>query len=71
MSKSKLPAIAFDATGVIYRGITPLPHAKEAFLKLRKHNVPYCVLTNAGGSLERERADLFNYYLGIENCFTE
>ena len=27
----KKPAIAFDATGVIYRGSTPLPGAREAF----------------------------------------
>ena len=29
--KKKIPAIAFDATGVIYRDIKPLPGAKEAF----------------------------------------
>ena len=34
MKKFKTPAIAFDATGVIYRGIDPLPHAKEAFNKM-------------------------------------
>lgn len=71
MKKFKTPAIAFDATGVIYRGIDPLPHAKEAFNKLIRHNIPYCVLTNAGGSLESERASMFNKYLGIKNCFTE
>ena len=49
---SKLPAIIFDATGVIYRGTSPLPGAREAFLKLIANKVPYCVLTNAGGSLE-------------------
>jgi len=67
---SSWPAIAFDATGVIYRGIQPLPFAKEAFQKLQSHNIPFCVLTNAGGSLEQARADKFNKYLGLE-CFTE
>ena len=67
---SKLPGIVFDATGVIYRGTTPLPGAREAFLKLIKHKVPYCILTNAGGSLEQERADRFNNYLGVPNCFS-
>ena len=67
---STMPAIAFDATGVIYRGSQPLPFAKEAFKKLQKHNVPFCVLTNAGGSLEKVRAERFNKYLGLE-CFNE
>ena len=65
---SSLPAIAFDATGVIYRGIQPLPFAKEAFQKLQRHNIPFCVLTNAGGSLEKVRAERFNKYLELE-CF--
>jgi hypothetical protein len=67
---SSWPAIAFDATGVIYRGIQPLPFAKEAFQKLQSRNIPFCVLTNAGGSLEKARAEKFNKYLGLE-CFTE
>ena len=58
--KKKIPAIAFDATGVIYRGIEPLPGANQAFQKLIARKIPYCVLTNAGGSLEKERASRFN-----------
>ena len=46
------PAIIFDATGVIYRGTKPLPGAKAAFEKLISNKVPYCVLTNAGGTFE-------------------
>jgi ribonucleotide monophosphatase NagD (HAD superfamily) len=70
-SVRKIPAIAFDATGVIYRGSRPLPYAKEAFEKLIRHKVPYCVLTNAGSSLEIERAMRFNDLLGIPDCFGE
>ena len=67
----KLPGIAFDATGVIYRGTTPLPTAKQAFQTLVKHKIPFCVLTNAGSSLEQTRADKFNEYLGLPTCFSE
>ena len=70
--KRKIPAIAFDATGVIYRGREDvLPGAREAFSKLMKHKVPYCVLTNAGGSLERDRAARFNTILDLPGCFSE
>ena len=70
MKKAKIiPAIAFDATGVIYRGIDPLPGAKAAFTKLINNKIPFCVLTNAGGTLEQERADRFNKFLDIPNCF--
>lgn len=65
------PAIIFDATGVIYRGTKPLPGVRAAFEKLIKHKVPYCVLTNAGGTFEHERAGRFNEYLGIPNCFSK
>ena len=65
------PGIVFDATGVIYRGLKPLPFAREAFELLIKHKVPYCVLTNAGGPPEQERADRFNEYLGLPGCFSQ
>ena len=65
------PAIIFDATGVIYRGTKPLPGAKAAFQKLISSKVPYCVLTNAGGTFEQDRADRFNEYLGIPGCFSK
>ena len=59
--KNRIPAVAFDATGVIYRGSQEvLPGAQQAFKKLIQHNIPYCVLTNAGGSLEIDRAERFN-----------
>lgn len=62
--KSKLkPAIAFDASGVLFRGRQPIPRAKQALDLLQKYKVPFVVLTNAGGKTESKRAELFNKIL--------
>ena len=35
-----------------------------------KNNIPYCILTNAAGSTELQRANRFNKYLGL-SAFSE
>lgn len=49
-------AFVFDIDGVLLRGSSPIPHAKEALSLLDNHNVPFILLTNGGGTSEAERA---------------
>lgn len=46
------PAIAFDATGVLFKSNKALARSRDALLKLKQRNIPFVVLTNAGGRTE-------------------
>ncbi|PBP25490.1 hypothetical protein BUE80_DR003626, partial [Diplocarpon rosae] len=48
-------AFAFDIDGVLLRSSTPLPGASKALAHLQKNSIPFILLTNGGGKLERER----------------
>ncbi|KAH7026107.1 HAD-like domain-containing protein, partial [Microdochium trichocladiopsis] len=45
-------AFAFDIDGVLMRGKTPVPGAREALLKLHALKIPFILLTNGGGHTE-------------------
>ena len=42
--------------GVLLRGKTPVPGARQALEKLKDRKIPFVLLTNGGGKLEVERA---------------
>ena len=50
-------AIAFDIDGVLLRGKIPIPGAVEALNILHQEGVPYVLMTNGGGTLEKGKAD--------------
>lgn len=60
----------FDIDGVISRGRTLLPHAKEAFQLLTdKHGkfwVPSIFVTNAGNVKRQKKSDQLSEWLGVE-----
>jgi ribonucleotide monophosphatase NagD (HAD superfamily) len=49
---------AFDIDGVLIRGKTPVPGAREALLLLHKLGIPFIFLTNGGGRTEAEHVNL-------------
>ena len=56
----KIPAIAFDFTGVFATSNNALPAAIPALTLLKRHNSPFVILTNAGGRTEKDRAKLMS-----------
>jgi ribonucleotide monophosphatase NagD (HAD superfamily) len=50
------PAMAFDATGVLFKSNKLIPKAKEALTLLKDRDIPFVILTNAGGRTETARA---------------
>lgn len=58
-------AFAFDIDGVLSRGKTPLPGAKETLLTLQEYNVPFIFLTNGGGLTEADHAAHMGQRLGL------
>ena len=63
--KSLLPAIAFDANGVLIGSTKSLPRAKEALDLARSKNIPFCIVTNAAGRTDQGRADRLNHLIGV------
>jgi ribonucleotide monophosphatase NagD (HAD superfamily) len=61
----KVPAIAFDFTGVFASSSKALPNSLQALYLLRKHNLPFVILTNAGGRTDSSRATLMSKLLNI------
>ena len=45
-------AVAFDIDGVLTRTPNPIPGAKQALELLQARGVPFCLMTNGGGSTE-------------------
>jgi len=65
-----IKAVVFDLDGVIYRGDTLIPGAKEAVLQLRKKGFRVYFLTNANTHSRKARAQKL-IDLGIETNHTE
>ena len=66
--KLKVPGILSDIDGVIYRGKQTVGNSTSVLSKLLRPiklkgtelKLPFACLTNGGGTLERDRATLFN-----------
>ncbi|MGH0143947.1 UNVERIFIED_CONTAM: hypothetical protein FKN15_011948 [Acipenser sinensis] len=65
--------LLFDIDGVLVRGRTPIPAAKESFKKLVDRNgefqVPVVFVTNAGNGVRQAKAELLSQVLEVE-CIT-
>lgn len=59
-------AFAFDATGVLYTSGRATPRAKQAMELLRKHKIPFVILTNASDKTNKIRADYLNSLMGTD-----
>ncbi|EMG47775.1 hypothetical protein SBY92_005114 [Candida maltosa Xu316] len=58
-------AFVFDIDGVLIRGKKPILQAKPALELLNQHKVPYILMTNGGGVLEKTKADEVNEITGV------
>lgn len=58
-------AFAFDIDGVLVRGKTPIPYAREALQKLQELSIPFILLTNGGGLTEAAHAERVGQRLEI------
>jgi HAD superfamily hydrolase (TIGR01456 family) len=58
-------AVSFDIDGVLLRGKTPLPGARDSLLRLVAAGVPFVFLTNGGGEREWKKAALLGSLLGL------
>jgi HAD superfamily hydrolase (TIGR01450 family) len=63
--KNIKPAICFDVDGVLRRGPSAIPGARETIMKLRNLNIPISIITNGGGEPEHRRADVINKVIGL------
>lgn len=58
--------VAFDVTGVLLKSKKAIPKAKEALMLLKERQIPFILLTNAGGRTEAARAKQTNDILGTD-----
>uniref|UniRef100_A0A8C6UL83 Haloacid dehalogenase like hydrolase domain containing 5 n=1 Tax=Neogobius melanostomus TaxID=47308 RepID=A0A8C6UL83_9GOBI len=62
--------LLFDIDGVLVRGRTPIPEAKQCFRKLVDHNgkykVPVVFVTNAGNCMRQTKAEHLSHILETE-----
>lgn len=66
ISTQKKPfAFAFDIDGVLLRSRTPIPGASEALQLLHKSKIPFILLTNGGGNLEKDRTEFISDALNV------
>jgi HAD superfamily hydrolase (TIGR01456 family) len=56
--------VVFDVDGVLLRGKTPIPGAREVLLELAATSTPYAVMTNGGGYPEATKAQQIVKILG-------
>ncbi|TDH68192.1 hypothetical protein CCR75_004105 [Bremia lactucae] len=56
--------VAFDVDGVLLRGKTPIPGAREVLLELQATNTPFAIMTNGGGYPEAIKARQIEHILG-------
>ena len=61
------PFVFFDVDGVLRKGKSAIPGAKEAILKLKDKDIPLAIITNGGGEPEYKRAEAINNILGLNN----
>lgn len=66
--------LLFDIDGVLVRGRTPIPAAKQCFRNLvdrnGKYKVPVVFVTNAGNSLRQAKAEHLSHLLDVEVKWT-
>ncbi|XP_029377864.1 haloacid dehalogenase-like hydrolase domain-containing 5 isoform X1 [Echeneis naucrates] len=62
--------LLFDIDGVLVRGRTPIPAAKQCFKNLvdrdGKYKVPVLFVTNAGNCMRQTKAEHLSHVLGVE-----
>lgn len=62
--------LLFDIDGVLVRGQTPIPAARQCFRKLvdsnGKYKVPVVFVTNAGNCMRHTKAASLSHLLGVE-----
>ncbi|KAG2767178.1 hypothetical protein JG687_00011011 [Phytophthora cactorum] len=56
--------VVFDVDGVLLRGKTPIPGAREVLLELEATNTPFAIMTNGGGYPEDKKAQQIEQILG-------
>ncbi|ETL27367.1 TIGR01456 family HAD hydrolase [Phytophthora nicotianae] len=56
--------VVFDVDGVLLRGKTPIPGAREVLLELEATNTPFAIMTNGGGYPEDKKARQIEQILG-------
>ncbi|CAN0260139.1 unnamed protein product, partial [Discosporangium mesarthrocarpum] len=56
---------AFDIDGVLVRGPSLVPGARESLAALTEASVPFIFVTNGGGCTEREKAEELTEKLGV------
>uniref|UniRef100_A0A8C1SHJ9 Haloacid dehalogenase like hydrolase domain containing 5 n=1 Tax=Cyprinus carpio TaxID=7962 RepID=A0A8C1SHJ9_CYPCA len=70
VSSRALFGLLFDIDGVLVRGRTPIPAAKQCFRNLvdgdGKYRVPVVFVTNAGNSLRETKAEQLSHLLEVE-----
>ncbi|XP_016088476.1 cat eye syndrome critical region protein 5 homolog isoform X2 [Sinocyclocheilus grahami] len=69
-TECSLFGLLFDIDGVLVRGRTPIPAAKQCFRNLvdgdGKYKVPVVFVTNAGNSLRETKAEQLSHLLEVE-----
>lgn len=58
--------VVFDVDGVLLRGKTPIPGAKEVLQDLRANDIPFAIMTNGGGYPEQKKAEQISHILGVD-----
>lgn len=62
--------LLFDIDGVLVRGRTPIPAAKQCFRKMvdgnGKYKVPVVFVTNAGNCVRQTKAEQLSHLLEVE-----
>ncbi|GMF34274.1 unnamed protein product [Phytophthora lilii] len=56
--------VVFDVDGVLLRGKTPIPGAREVLLELQATRTPFAIMTNGGGYPEDTKAKQIEQILG-------
>eukprot|EP00644_Phytophthora_capsici_P012314 jgi/Phyca11/570744/estExt2_Genewise1.C_PHYCAscaffold_380320 len=56
--------VVFDVDGVLLRGKTPIPGARDVLLELQETNTPFAIMTNGGGYPEDTKARQIEKILG-------
>ncbi|EGZ12031.1 hypothetical protein PHYSODRAFT_515346 [Phytophthora sojae] len=56
--------VVFDVDGVLLRGKTPIPGAREVLLELQATDTPFAIMTNGGGYPEDKKAQQIEQILG-------
>ncbi|CAI5715263.1 unnamed protein product [Hyaloperonospora brassicae] len=57
--------VVFDVDGVLVRGKTPVPGARDVLLELEATATPFAIMTNGGGSREQKKAQSLTQRLGL------